>query len=129
MGIGGRAEDFQAAGVPFTQRAHIFAEQLALLKRVCSGQPISEQIGPIGPPIISPTGPEILIGGYSPKAVRRVGRWGDGYLAGLTDPVEALQLYHESEASWKEADRPGKPRFVGGLCFALGPDARARARP
>ncbi len=129
LGIGGRAEDFQAAGVPLTQRAWIFEKQLTLLRRSWSGQPMSESLGPLGPSIVSPTGPEILLGGYSHKAVRRVGRWGDGYLAGITAPAEALELYHTAEASWREAERAGKPRFVGGLCFALGPNARERARP
>jgi hypothetical protein len=127
LGIGGRAEDFQAAGVPLTQRARIFEEQLTLLKRLWSGQPMSEYIGPIGPPLVSPTGPETLLGGYSHKAVCRVGTWGDGYLAGITDPAEALELYHTAEVSWREAGRSGKPRFVGVLCFALGPNALERA--
>lgn len=41
---------------------------------------VNEHIGPIGPPVVSPNGPEILIGGYSQEAIRRVGKWGDGYI-------------------------------------------------
>ncbi|GCE29401.1 luciferase [Dictyobacter alpinus] len=129
LGIGGREEDFQAVGVPLTQRAQILEEQLTLLKHNWFSQPMSESIGPLGPPIVSSAGPEILLGGYTHKAVRRVGRWGDGYLAGITTPAEALKLYQTVEASWQEAGREGKPRFVGGLCFALGPNARERAQP
>lgn len=127
LGVGGRADDFQAAGVPLEQRAWIFEEQLTLMKRVWSGQPVSEYVGPIGPPVVSPNGPELLIGGYSQKAMRRVGKWGDGYIGGISVPAEALELYHKAEESWKDVGRPGKPRFVGGFCFALGPNARSCA--
>lgn len=127
LGIGGRADDFQAAGVPLQQRARIFEAQLPLLRRVWFGQPVSEHVGPIGPQVVSPTGPEILIGGYSPQAVRRVGRWADGFIASLVSPERALELYHQAEESWEEAERPGKPRFVGAFCFALGPNALERA--
>ncbi|QBD76008.1 LLM class flavin-dependent oxidoreductase [Ktedonosporobacter rubrisoli] len=127
VGIGDRAEDFQAVGVPSQQRARIFEEQLSLIKRVWSGQQLDEHMGAMGPPVVSPNGPEILIGGYSHKAVRRVGKWGDGYIAGISSPAEALDLYREAEASWKAAGRAGKPRFVGAFCFALGPKALERA--
>lgn len=129
LGVGGREDDFAAVSVPRKQRARIFEEQLALMKLVWSGQPISEMVGPIGPPVVSPNGPQILIGGYTQKAVRRVGTWGDGYIAGISNPAEALALYRGAEASWQEAGRSGRPRFVGGFCFALGPKARERARP
>jgi alkanesulfonate monooxygenase SsuD/methylene tetrahydromethanopterin reductase-like flavin-dependent oxidoreductase (luciferase family) len=127
LGIGGRADDFQAAGVPLQQRARRFEEQLTLLKHIWSDQPVSEYVGAIGPPVVSPRGPELLIGGYAPQAVRRVGKWGDGFIAGLVSPARALSLYHQAEASWEEAKRPGKPRFVGAFLFALGPNALERA--
>lgn len=127
LGIGGRADDFEAAGVPMKQRGRIFEEELALMRRVWSGQPVSDTIGPIGPQVVSPNGPEILIGGYSPDAVRRIGKWGDGYIAGGAGPAQALELYNKAEASWKEAGRPGKPRFVSAFYFGLGPNALERA--
>lgn len=120
LGIGGREDDFLAAGVPFRQRARIFEKQLPLMRRAWSGQPVSEQVGPMGPQVISPGGPEILIGGYSPKAVRRVGKWGNGFIGSLVSPARALSLYHQAEESWKEAGRPGKPRFVGAFLFCPG---------
>ncbi len=129
LGIGGRVDDFQTAAVPFKQRAQIFEAQLSMLRQIWSGQPVNGAAGLIGPSVVSQTGPEILIGGYSPRAVRRVGRWGDGFISSLTTPEKALDLYHVAEESWREAGRPGKPRFVGGCCFALGPNAMERAGP
>src|SRR6266513_670888 len=46
-------------------------------------------------------GREILIGGYSPAATRRVGRWGDGFIAGGRDPRGTQQLFNLAEESWK----------------------------
>ena len=127
LGIGGRADDFEAAGVSMKRRGRIFEEELALMRRVWSGQAVSDTIGSIGPKVVSPNGPEILIGGYSPDAVRRIGKWGDGYIAGGGGPAQSLELYNKAEESWKEAGRPGKPRFVSAFYFGLGPNALERA--
>src|ERR671916_2374502 len=92
LGVGGREDDFQAAPASFHDRARRFEEQLDLMKRVWSGQPAGDGVGPIGPPPARPGGPELLIGGYSPPAIRRVGRWGDGYLSGgVPDPEQVRQ--------------------------------------
>ncbi|HEV8194608.1 MAG TPA: LLM class flavin-dependent oxidoreductase [Ktedonobacterales bacterium] len=127
VGLGGRHDDFGAAGVPRERRASILEAQLPVMKRIWSGQPMSEAVGPIGPPVVSPRGPELLIGGYTQPAARRVGTWGDGFISGITSPATALSLYRIAEESWTEAGRPGKPRFVGAFLFALGPHARERA--
>ncbi|MFQ5856468.1 MAG: LLM class flavin-dependent oxidoreductase [Anaerolineae bacterium] len=49
--------------------------------------------------------PEVLIGGYSPAAVRRAGRWADGYIAGVGgDPARVRQLYSMAEEAWEDAE-------------------------
>ena len=123
LGIGGRQDDFAAAGVPFHERGRRFEQQLDLMRRIWDGQPVSSEAGRIGPSPARPGGPELLIGGYTPAAVRRVGRWADGDIAGAPDANTAHQLYGMAEESWKAAGRPGKPRFVTALYWALGPDA------
>jgi alkanesulfonate monooxygenase SsuD/methylene tetrahydromethanopterin reductase-like flavin-dependent oxidoreductase (luciferase family) len=50
LGVGAREDDFQAAPAPFHDRARRFEEQLDLMKRVWSGQPVGDGVGPIGPP-------------------------------------------------------------------------------
>src|SRR5215471_1141694 len=65
LGVGGREDDFLAAPATFNNRGKHFNEQLTFLGRAWSGQPVSEQIGVIGPAPVQPGGPEILIGGYS----------------------------------------------------------------
>jgi len=127
LGIGDRADDFGAAEVSLNDRGKRFEAQLEAMKRIWDGEPLSEDIGPIGPPPARPGGPELLIGGYTPKAIKRLSRWGDGYIAGGAPPPAARQGFELAEKAWKEAGREGKPRFVVGTYWGLGPDAAERS--
>ena len=127
VGIGGRDDDFRAAPEPMHGRGKRFEEQLNTLTRAWSGQPLAEDIGPIGPAPVRPGGPELLIGGNSPAAIQRVGKWGDGFISGGAPPPMARQGFELAEQAWKEAGKPGKPRFVAGMYFGLGPNAAERA--
>jgi len=99
------------------------------MKQIWSGQPAAEGLGLVGPPPARAGGPELLLGGYTPAAIQRVGRWADGFITGgVADPVQARQLYEIAEASWQAAGRSGRPRFVGTLYYALGPDAQEQVR-
>ena len=126
LGIGGREDDYVAASVPFKKRGKLFEEELETLAKIWSGQPLDDKIGPIGPRPVQSGGPEILIGGYSPASIRRVGLWGDGYIAGGRDPQGTRQFFQLAEEAWKAAGRPGKPRLVGCFYYALGQDAKER---
>ena len=96
-------------------------------RKIWSGQPLGENIGSIGPTPVQSGGPEILIGGYSPAAIQRVGRWGNGFIAGGRDPKGTQQFFQLAQESWKAEGRPGKPRLVGCFYYALGRDAKERA--
>ncbi len=127
LGVGGREDDYHVAPALFHTRGRRFEEQLTLMRRIWSGEPPDPDVGPVGPAAVQQGGPEVLIGGYTPAAVRRVGRWGDGYIAGVPDPEAARQLYQVAEEAWRAEGRPGKPRFVGAFYYGLGPDAAAKA--
>lgn len=127
LGLGAREDDYAAAEIPFHERGKRFDAQLALMKSVWAGEPASADTGKIGPAPARPGGPEILLGGYSPAAMRRVGRWADGIIAGSGAAAMAAQIYALAVESWQEAKRPGKPRFVGCFYYGLGPDALERA--
>ena len=128
LGIGGREDDFLAAQVPFHERGKRFDEQLATMERIWSGQSLSEKVGAIGPAPVQQGGPELLIGGYSPEAIKRISRWGNGFISdGSRDPEAARQGYSVAEQAWKKAGRPGKPRFVAATNYGLGPDAAEKA--
>ncbi len=127
LGVGAREDDFRAVRAPFTDRGRRFEQQLEIMKRVWSGQPLADDVGPIGPPPARPGGPELLIGGQAPAAIQRVARWADGYIVGGGDAAAARERYALAEEAWKAAARSGRPRFVASLPCALGPNAAERA--
>jgi alkanesulfonate monooxygenase SsuD/methylene tetrahydromethanopterin reductase-like flavin-dependent oxidoreductase (luciferase family) len=127
LGVGGREDDFQAASASFHNRGERFEEQLELMKRIWSGQPASDEIGPIGPPPAQSGGPELLIGSYVPAGIRRVGKWADGFLSGgVPDPGQVRQMFDVAKESWSTEGREGKPRLVACIYYALGPNGAER---
>jgi alkanesulfonate monooxygenase SsuD/methylene tetrahydromethanopterin reductase-like flavin-dependent oxidoreductase (luciferase family) len=124
MGVGGREDDFKAAPASFHDRARTFEEQLDLMRGVWSGQPVSDEVGPIGPPPAQAGGPEVLIGGYTPTSIRRVGRWADGFISGgIPDPDQVSQMFDLAKEAWRAEGREGRPRLAATLYYALGPNA------
>ncbi|BDH14078.1 MULTISPECIES: LLM class flavin-dependent oxidoreductase [Streptomyces] len=122
IGIGGRDDDYLAAGVDLRTRGRRLDRQLATMRRIWSGEPLSEDIGPIGPAPARPGGPEVLFGGFVPAVMERVARWGDGFL-GAALPAPAMDgLFREVEAAWSRAGRTGRPRLLAQVNVALGPE-------
>ena len=70
IGIGVRENDYLATGLDFHRRGRRIEEQLPILRRLWAGEPLSNEMGPIGPQSPRPGGPELLIGGYVPAIVR-----------------------------------------------------------
>src|SRR5439155_1531758 len=62
--------------------------------------------------------------GYSPAAVERLSRWGNGFIGGSRAPDQAGQFFRLTEEAWKKGNRPGKPRLVACSYFGLGPHAQ-----
>lgn len=129
LGVGGRSDDFQVAPASFHERGRHFDEQLAIMRRIWSGQPFSELIGAVGPAPVQTGGPRLLIGGYADSALERVGRWADGFIAGPDDAESARQQFDRALESWQTQGRAGRPRFVAASYFGLGPDAGERIKP
>jgi hypothetical protein len=70
-------------------------------------------------------GPEILVGSIVPNAVRRTMRWADGLSGWSFEPDAAAvkETFRVATEAWQKAGRPGRPRFVVGSYYALGPRA------
>ena len=128
VAVGGREDDYRLAGTSRGNRGRRFDQQLGLMKRIWAGQPAGEGVGPVGPPPARLGGPELLVGGRAPEAVRRVGLWGDGFIAGGGGPQAARECFAMAEESWKVAGRAGRPRFVGLMYFILGEDRLEEGR-
>jgi alkanesulfonate monooxygenase SsuD/methylene tetrahydromethanopterin reductase-like flavin-dependent oxidoreductase (luciferase family) len=119
LGIGGRDDDHQVAGIDKHTRGRRLDEQMAVMRRLWSGKPYGDR----------PGGPEVLFGGFQPAALERVARWGDGFLSAAA-PAWAGGLFETVRTLWKEYGRDGDPRIVAQVNVALGPeevieDARA----
>jgi alkanesulfonate monooxygenase SsuD/methylene tetrahydromethanopterin reductase-like flavin-dependent oxidoreductase (luciferase family) len=128
LGLGARPDDYLAVQLSIKKRAKIFEQQIAQMKRIWSGLPYGDGVGPIGPAPVQQGGPELLFGGYNPAAIQRGGRLADGYISGGGgDPVRLKQSFQLFEKAWQEAGRTGQPRFVACMYVAVGQDLLGRA--
>lgn len=126
VAVGRREEDYQTAPAPFHNRGKRFEEQLNMMRRIWSREPLMDGGGTVGPNPLQKGGPELLIGGRAPISIRRVGRWADGYISGPGAPHNIRQNYRIAQEAWEEAGRAGQPRLVGSSFYALGSSAEPR---
>jgi alkanesulfonate monooxygenase SsuD/methylene tetrahydromethanopterin reductase-like flavin-dependent oxidoreductase (luciferase family) len=126
IGVGGRRDDFTAAGAEYRRRGAVLEAQLDELERIWGGEPRGFA-GPVGPPPCAAGGPEIILGGHSPAAVDRAARRAAGWISGASGP----QLFAKGAAavrdSWQRHGRTGRPRLLALCYFSLGPDAERSA--
>jgi|SRR5580658_4217011 probable F420-dependent oxidoreductase len=110
---------------PRGQRAAVFDESLELLRLLLrqekvtfSGEFFSVSEATIGQPPGKPI--DIWLGGSAPAALRRVGRFGDGWLASFMTPAQARAGRGEIEAAAAQAGREVEPDHFG-ISLAVGP--------
>jgi alkanesulfonate monooxygenase SsuD/methylene tetrahydromethanopterin reductase-like flavin-dependent oxidoreductase (luciferase family) len=127
LGIGTRKEDYHVASSSFRSRGKRFELQLEELTRLWSGQPMDAQTGPLCPTPVRPGGPEVLLGAFSPIAINRLERWGQGYISGGGDLPQINACFRMAEAAWQRGGKAGQPRLVALANFGLGRDAAARS--
>lgn len=125
LGLGGRETDFAVSPAPWKGRGKRFEEQLATMQRIWRGEPPFPGTNPVGPVPFTPGGPEVIIGGFVPAAMRRAGRMAHGVrsFAFGADTKVHLERYALAKEAWDEAGRPGRPRLIAACNFALGPNA------
>lgn len=130
IGVGGRHEDYHAVGAePATQTMRGMSERVAVMKRIWSGDKVTESVVPVGPPPAQSGGPELLIGTMGPKTVRSAAAWADG-LAGTTldlDVDKQNELFNVARSAWAEAGKR-EPHLATSFWFALGEVDDARAQ-
>jgi alkanesulfonate monooxygenase SsuD/methylene tetrahydromethanopterin reductase-like flavin-dependent oxidoreductase (luciferase family) len=121
FGVGGREEDYRAAGADFaTQTMRGMASRVEVMKRVWAGEKVTDAVRPVGPPVLQPGGPELLVGTMGPKTIRSASAWADG-LAGVTLDLSVpgvAGLFDLARTAWAEAGRP-EPRLTTSFWFAL----------
>lgn len=126
VAVGAREDDYTASGLDPGRRGAVLDDQLEEMKRVWSGEERGFA-GAIGPPPARDGGPELLVGGHVPAAIRRAARFADGWTMGGGAPDQFAQLTGQLKEAWSEEGRSGSPRCVALAYFALGPDARELA--
>jgi alkanesulfonate monooxygenase SsuD/methylene tetrahydromethanopterin reductase-like flavin-dependent oxidoreductase (luciferase family) len=112
-------DDYHVAGVDLHTRGRRLDEQVAEMRRIWTGEAFDADTASIGPQPTEPGGPEILFGGFQPRALARVARWGAGFLA-AGPPNYMGHLIKEVLGYWREAGRSGAPRIVAHCYVALG---------
>lgn len=126
LGLGGRDDDLEAAGISTRHRGQLMDEVLIEMKEIWAGEKRGFD-GGIGPPPVRAGGPELLIGGYVEASVRRAARFGDGFTIGGLPPDGAAHLAGLAKQAWADAGREETPRVMALCYFALGDGARQAA--
>lgn len=130
IGVGGRHEDYRAVGAdPKTQTMREMAERVAVMKRIWSGEKVTESVLPVGPQPAQHGGPRLLVGTIGPKTVRSAATWAEG-LAGITldlDLAKQDELFEVARTAWAEAGKP-EPHLATSFWFALGDGDEPRAQ-
>ncbi|OHV48435.1 LLM class flavin-dependent oxidoreductase [Pseudofrankia sp. BMG5.36] len=121
IGLGAWEDDYCAIGADFHRRGRRLDEQMPILRSIWAGEAARPGLGFVGPAPTRRGGPQVLFGGFTAAALARIARWGDGFLC-ATPPAHADGLLRTVEKEWDQAGRAGRPRMVGQVNAALGPD-------
>ncbi len=100
IGIGWLAEEFQALGIPFADRAARTAETVRAMRSLWSDEarpfegkffrwPALES----NPKPVQRPGVPIVVGGHAESAARRAARYGDGFFPGVAEPEKLKRLF------------------------------------
>jgi alkanesulfonate monooxygenase SsuD/methylene tetrahydromethanopterin reductase-like flavin-dependent oxidoreductase (luciferase family) len=119
IGLGGREDDYELAGVDMKARGKVLDEMLARMREVWEG----EEMGPG-----TETPPRVLVGGSVAASYERAARFGDGWIAGGAPPEQFAGMREQFDAAWSEAGRTEAPWSAGLAYFALGDRAEEDAK-
>jgi probable F420-dependent oxidoreductase len=123
VGIGFKREEFSGFGVSSKERGARTDQSLEIIRRALAGEPVtfkSEffdfQNVKVTPEPIQKPHPPIWLGGFTPAALRRAVRFGDGF----TVPGANRDVYDRYVAELKKANRPTENlRFASGFWFLV----------
>ncbi|MER7011586.1 LLM class flavin-dependent oxidoreductase [Saccharopolyspora sp. NPDC000359] len=125
LGVGSREDEFTVPGLGLRGRGARLESDLATYRDVWGGEPVGG-----GPNPAVPRGTRqvpLLFGGYSPAALDRMVRWGEGYIGGSLPTTMTGPTFAAARRAWQEAGRRGTPRLVVLNYFALGDTQAGRA--
>ena len=127
VGVGGEFQkEFEACGVPLSERGARLSAAIPLLRQLWRGEPVSYSGRYFGafsevsmqPPARQPGGPPIWVGGRADAALARAGRLADGWISYVVTP-ETYRAGLETIAAAAEAAGRRIDHFgTGHLLFA-----------
>jgi alkanesulfonate monooxygenase SsuD/methylene tetrahydromethanopterin reductase-like flavin-dependent oxidoreductase (luciferase family) len=119
IGLGGREDDYEAAGVEKSTRGEDLDAMLARMREVWAG----DEVGPE-----AESEPQLLVGGGVEASFQRAARFGDGWIGSGAPPDQFAGWREEFEAAWSSAGREEAPRNAGLAYFSLGERAEEEAQ-
>jgi alkanesulfonate monooxygenase SsuD/methylene tetrahydromethanopterin reductase-like flavin-dependent oxidoreductase (luciferase family) len=126
VAVGGRKDDYEAAGVPFERRGELFEQMLEEIKRIWAGERRGFA-GGVGPDV-SDNPPPLILGGQVDATFRRAARYGEGWLMGTAPPEYFPPSVEKLEAAWRAEGREGEPRRMSLSYFSLDDDQDVQLR-
>jgi alkanesulfonate monooxygenase SsuD/methylene tetrahydromethanopterin reductase-like flavin-dependent oxidoreductase (luciferase family) len=126
VAVGGRDDDYTAAGASFGERGARMDQMLDEMKRLWAGEERGFA-GGVGPDV-SDNPPPVIVGGQAGAAFRRAARFGDGWMMGGGPPEMLPEAAGMLEAAWKAEGRDGEPRKLALSYFSLDDDPEAQVR-
>jgi alkanesulfonate monooxygenase len=121
--------EFQACGIPFKERGKIFVRNLEILRRLWTEDQVDGEVdgyvfhrAAMAPKPVQRPRPPVLIGGYVDVVLRRVARYGDGWLTYFYTPDSFRIAWAKIRSFAGEAGRdPGALRNVSQLPICVAP--------
>ena len=129
LAVGGREDDYKAAGVDFSTRGKSFEAMIARMREVWEGSASSSgsaDTSGVGPDVASDP-PKVLMGGGADVVFERAAKFGDGWIMGGGTPDAFAGAREKLEKAWSDAGRDGKPRTGSLAYFSLGEAAEQNA--
>jgi alkanesulfonate monooxygenase SsuD/methylene tetrahydromethanopterin reductase-like flavin-dependent oxidoreductase (luciferase family) len=119
IGLGGREDDYEIAGVDTSTRGKDLDAMLERMKEVWEG----DEVGPE-----QETQPRVLVGGSVAASFKRAARFGDGWIAAGAPPDQFAEWRQGFESAWSEAGRSEAPQNAALAYYSLGDRAEEDAR-
>ena len=123
------SREFDAVGVPFKERGRIFERNLDILYRLWTQDSVTVQADGLNlreavllPKSYQKPRPQVLIGGYVDRVLRRVARSADGWLTYFYTAEGCLRSWAKIQAYAKEYGRdPKELTYTNQLAIYVGP--------
>jgi alkanesulfonate monooxygenase SsuD/methylene tetrahydromethanopterin reductase-like flavin-dependent oxidoreductase (luciferase family) len=126
VAVGGREDDYEAAGADFHRRGAEMERMLDDIKRLWAGEERGHA-GGVGPDV-SDNPPPIIVGGGADAVFRRAAKYGDGWMMGGAPAQMFPEAAEKLDPAWEAEGREGEPRRMALTYFSLDDDPEAQAR-